>query len=223
MNGQRDIIYVGLFLLAAAAQIPRVALADQTVVVTVPREGCHASDESNQPAYLSVWRNDQYPGSDPTMPPDHRIDQTQITIAVNPGYERLLIASDHCWEESFPFAVVAGHNRHVLARMPDWMRKPGVDYDMYASPYGALVGQLHVNQSSPRLVGEAHTYTPIVEDDKWFYFDDVGVGSYDLQVQTGSSVSHHHVTIVDNQVLTIGPPNPTPIPTATQHQISPPP
>ncbi len=209
MDGRRFTTYLWLLLLTTTALIPRLALADQTVVVTVPREGCRASDKSNQPAYVSVWRNDQYPGSDPTMPPDHRIDRTQITITVDTGYERLLIASQHCWEDEFPFAVVAGHNRHVLARMQDWIRKPGVDYDTFAGPHGALVGQLHVDQSSPRLVGAAHTYTPIVEDDKWFYFDDVAVGSYDLQVKTGSSVSHQHVAIVDNQVLTIEPPNPT--------------
>ena len=201
---KRALIYVGFFLLAAITQIPCIALARESVVVTVPREGCRARDRSNQPLTVSVWKRDQYPSDGGAATPDIKFYGTQATLAaIGTGYYWLHIFSEHCWENNFPFAVITGHNRHILTRTWAWVRKPGTDYLIWYGPSGALAGPLQPNQSSPQLIGRSHTYTPVIENDRWFYFDDVPIGRYDLRVQTRSKVSHEYVTIVKNQVLTV--------------------
>jgi len=181
------------------------------VFITVQRGGCGIDPAF--PLSASIWPNDAsgYREADgiklPTLMGREKIT---ASVSLRSGYYKIVIAGGRCYEDFEPFVVLSGRQRHITVSPNSFIAKPGVDYDIYYPPYGAVAGHLSAGQSHPELIAEAapttpdlpRIYEPNVEPDGWYYFDRLFVGKYRLRMFTAN---HHRsemeIRVTQNHII----------------------
>jgi hypothetical protein len=184
---------------------------NELIHVAVDRSGC-AISHPNEVLYLFLWRVDQRPGDGSTWPPRRTVTGRETLFQSEPGYYRIELTSKHCWERFYPVAVLPRHSRHILLQPWNWVRREHTLYDLFYAPYGAVAGELKKGESAPSLRESSQVtaekrpqqiYSASLEPDGFYYFDEVGPGSYTISIPSPNGVVKKTVKVNANKLTVL--------------------
>lgn len=179
--------------------------------VAVARSGC-ATYHPNEVLYLFLWGIDQRTSDGGSWPPHRAVTGRETLFSTKPGYYRVELTSKHCLQKFYPVVVLPGHSRHILLQPWNSVRKEHTFYNLLDTPYGAVVGQLKKGESAPSLRESSQVtaekrpqqiYAASLETDGFYYFDEVGPGSYTISISSPNGVLKKTVKVDANKITVL--------------------